>query len=460
MKLLIQSCVLILVSLSLAFSQAIVTPIFIHKDGEASATGYSGSDKDIMVDGGTDPIVGWITFQTAGVDLSAIKEASLTLYVKSLDAPGTLEVYGLGKAITNPENTVLLTDISYGNEPAAKVPLVTANIETVLKIDILSLLTSGTFYGIALASQDGLIATFDAKEGHLDPVILLTHAGGSSSWRDSTGQVRTDVNVGIGKDPKTALDVSGTVTATAFAGNGSALTNLPVNIPDGSITNEKLAADAVDQHKIADDAIRSEHVFLNSLTSQDLAANSVGKSELDDDAVDYNALCVNSVGVKHIRDNCITSPMIDDGGIELRDLATKPVSAFIYRRGAKRLTTTGNFVCTLSVTVPSRGYITVNVSAFFQGDISNSPVGDEGVAAWARISEGDLVINDADMNELNFHPDATITGAFHIPLSLLKQYTVTSAGTYTYYVLGKKIDREQTNVNIKNINMSAIFIPY
>jgi hypothetical protein len=47
--------------------------------------------------------------------------------------------------------------------------------------------------------------------------------------------IRAQGGVGIGKnDPTTALDVSGTVTATAFAGDGSAITNVAAWLPSGN----------------------------------------------------------------------------------------------------------------------------------------------------------------------------------------------------------------------------------
>jgi hypothetical protein len=41
-----------------AYGQSIVTPVFVHKDGEASMSGYAGSHKEIVVDGGGQQVVG------------------------------------------------------------------------------------------------------------------------------------------------------------------------------------------------------------------------------------------------------------------------------------------------------------------------------------------------------------------------------------------------------------------
>ena len=38
---------------STGYGQSVVTPVFVHTDGEVSASGYSGSDKEFLVDGGS-----------------------------------------------------------------------------------------------------------------------------------------------------------------------------------------------------------------------------------------------------------------------------------------------------------------------------------------------------------------------------------------------------------------------
>ena len=43
---------------SAGFSQNIATPVFVLKDGDATAAGYSGTDKSIYVDGSANQSVG------------------------------------------------------------------------------------------------------------------------------------------------------------------------------------------------------------------------------------------------------------------------------------------------------------------------------------------------------------------------------------------------------------------
>ncbi len=188
----------VLLLASTVYGQSIVTPVFVHKDGEASASGYAGSEKDILVDGTAQESVGWIVFQTAGVDFSKVSSAKLTLYVKSVQTPGTLGIYPLTAEVTAPENNLPLASVPVGATAAAAVSLGTADVGKMVQVDLTTIVKSGAFYGVALKSEDGLLATFDAKEGSLAPVILLTYdvESAASKWHSGT----TAPEASLGKD--------------------------------------------------------------------------------------------------------------------------------------------------------------------------------------------------------------------------------------------------------------------
>ena len=173
----------------LVASQSLVTPVFVYKDGYAGMTGYSGSSKNIIVDGSANQITGWITFQTQGIDMTMITKAALALYVEALNAPGTLKAFALTSPINMPENNVPLNSIIYNSSgiPDATTSMGTSDIEKVIQLDITALLKAGGFNGIALTSDDGLNVAFSSKEGVLKPMIFLTTDLDTASSKWFTG---------------------------------------------------------------------------------------------------------------------------------------------------------------------------------------------------------------------------------------------------------------------------------
>jgi Alpha-tubulin suppressor and related RCC1 domain-containing proteins len=208
---------------STAFPQNIATPVFVFKDGDATAVGYSGTDKEIYVNGSGQQSVCWITFQTQGIDISKISSAKLELYVKVLTSPGTLQVKLLAADITAPENNVSLSLI-HADSIAATQMLGSADIEKVIQIDLTTAVKSGSFKGVALMSDDGLAASFDSKEGHLAPMLLLTNNVDdvAAKWLSGASAPTT----GIGKNGDYYLNAASGDVSSKTEGTWSMVTNI------------------------------------------------------------------------------------------------------------------------------------------------------------------------------------------------------------------------------------------
>jgi len=185
---------LLLLILSLGWAQSVISPVFPYKDGSASYSEYNGSSKQIIIDGSIDQSVGWITFVTDGIDFLDISSAKLMLYVRTLVTPGILKVNLLREPVSAPESNVSLSSLNYYQDHIGSVYLGFSDVEKFIQFDITDSLRYGKFFGIVLHSDDGLIATLDAKEGSSKPMILLTTriVSRSSKWLNGNSTPHPD----------------------------------------------------------------------------------------------------------------------------------------------------------------------------------------------------------------------------------------------------------------------------
>jgi hypothetical protein len=91
--------------------------------------------------------------------------------------------------------------------------------------------------------------------------------------------------------------------------------------PSRSITDAKLAENAITNRALAPGSVLSETVGDNSLGAADLATNSVATDEIADNAVGQSEIRGNGVAASEIADNSIDGGEIIDGGLSTRDVA-------------------------------------------------------------------------------------------------------------------------------------------
>jgi N-acetylneuraminic acid mutarotase len=192
-----------------------ITPhLFPHMDGEADDNQGLNLGPVIALGGNSGARVGWITYQTGGADLAATVGSSLTVYIDSVHAAGTLKVFALTSALTLPEADVQYSDLSYDDlSPVATLALTTSDQEKVVRLDLDTLLSSGTFYGLVLEAHNGLRIDVGSKDSHLQPLIELRYAIATAA------QVQNALDAAAAAEE--AAD-SAAASATSAAGSASA----------------------------------------------------------------------------------------------------------------------------------------------------------------------------------------------------------------------------------------------
>ncbi|NQV14299.1 hypothetical protein HQ531_02490 [bacterium] len=108
-----------------------------------------------------------------------------------------------------------------------------------------------------------------------------------------------------------------------------------VKVKDGGITTAKLAADAVDDTKIADDAVGTEHIQAGAVDTAELAADAVDDTKIADDAIGTEHIQAGAVDTAELAAEAVETAQIKDGAVtsdklgSLTELPLTPVSAHL-----------------------------------------------------------------------------------------------------------------------------------
>ncbi len=169
--------------------------------------------------------------------------------------------------------------------------------------------------------------------------IFVGQTGGDPLWAEQQ-TITVDkgyFSVLLGEGGDTGLGELRPDLSTVFAGPdasdryiGISVKDLPVNgtnldiLPRLKLVSSPYAYLAARAVSVANNAIGSDQVAIDSLTASDLAANSVGSSEVVDNSLTANDLGAGSVGSSEVSDNSLTANDLAANSVGNSELASNP----------------------------------------------------------------------------------------------------------------------------------------
>lgn len=166
---------LLLALATCGWSQIIVSSLKVIKDGQASPTSWSGSDKTISVADSSQPRLGWVSFPKS--NLTSASHVYLELYVRSVSSPGDLKIQTVAGGIQGIESSIGYVQLSgLASNAIGTIHIGSSTVGQVVRFELGEVGKDTAARSFLLAGDNGLSASFDSKEGSLAPSLAVEYA--------------------------------------------------------------------------------------------------------------------------------------------------------------------------------------------------------------------------------------------------------------------------------------------
>ncbi len=276
----------------------------------------------------------------AGTGLTQATDGSLEVDVKAIAGDGTISSPNSSVILTGtPANAILenvgfdvnVDDTTLEVDPTNGVQIKDLGVTTVkIAADAID---NTKIADDAVQTEnilDGTIVTADIANDAIDKDKINPDVAGTGLTQATDGSLEVDVTAIAGdgtiSSPNSSVILTGTPANATLENVGfdvnvddATLEVDPTNgvqIKDLGVATAKIAADAIDNTKVADDAVQTENILDGTIATVDIASDAIDNIKIADDAVQTENILDGTIATADIADNTVSTAKVVDDAID------------------------------------------------------------------------------------------------------------------------------------------------
>lgn len=173
------------------------------------------------------------------------------------------------------------------------------------------------------------------------------------------------------------IDISGKVVSADTDNTSVEIQSGKIAVKAGGVSSGHLAADCIDNSKIADSAVQDENIANKAVSTAKLNDSAVTNAKLGADCVDGNKIADNAVNTEHITNASVTSDKMSSGAVATATLQDNCVTSGKIAAGAVGASDIANSaVGSVHIGASAVGTAAINDSAVNGDKLANGSVTD------------------------------------------------------------------------------------